>query len=204
MDDQAAKLRQLVSAARYAATVATGPPLLVVYSPARSDESQQFVHRFRNQCGARGIRTADVRSGNSLSSAVDWQVFQVAGEYQSEDFDHWHRASVQIVLTHSDDESVVETYKKLKDVALHTPLPPLELVVFTDDDPPTAFVSAQRLSQTCQRFLLASIAGITLIDGASLSDAAEVSALVERLAMMAPVAERSLNNPIAAHSANEL
>jgi hypothetical protein len=76
--------------------------------------------------------------------------------------------------------------------------------MFSDDDPPAAFVSAQRLSQTCQRFLLASIAGTTLIDGASLSDSAEVSALVERLAMMAPVAEGSLHNPIAAHSVNEL
>jgi hypothetical protein len=204
MDDQAAKLRQLVSAVRHAATVATGPPLLVVYSPVRSEETQQFIYRFRNQCGARGIRTADVRSGKSLSTGVDWQLFQVAGEYQTEDFDHWHRASVQIVITHSDDESVVETYKKLKAVALHTPLPPLELVMFTDDDSHTAFVSVQRLSQTCQRFLLASIAGVTMIDGAGATDSAEVSALVERLAMMAPVAEASLNNPIASHSANEL
>lgn len=203
MDDQAAKLRQLVTAVRHAATVATGPPLLVVYAPARSEETQQFVHRFRHQCATRGIRTADVRAGNSLSALVDWHVFQVAGEYQSEDFDHWHRASVYIVLTHSDDESVVETYKKLKSVALHTPLPPLEFMVFSDDDPPRAFVSAQRLSQTCQRFLLASIAGITMMDGANSRDA-EVSSLVERLAMMAPVAERSLNNPIAAHSTNEL
>jgi hypothetical protein len=204
MDDQAAKLRQLVSAVRHAATVATGPPLLVVYSPVRSEETQQFIYRFRNQCGARGIRTADVRSGKSLSTGVDWQLFQVAGEYQTEDFDHWHRASVQIVITHSDDESVVETYKKLKAVALHTPLPPLELVMFTDDDSHTAFVSVQRLSQTCQRFLLASIAGVTMIDGAGATDSTEVSALVERLAMMAPVAEASLNNPIASHSANEL
>lgn len=201
MEDQATKLRQLVSAVRHAATVATGPPLLVVYSPARSDESQEFIQRFRQQCGSRGIRTVDVRSESALSDVVDWQVFHVAGEYRLEDFEHWHRASALIVLTHSDDESVVETYKKLKEVALHTPLPPLELVVFTDDDLPMASVASLRLSQTCQRFLLASIAGVTMIESTGTSDSVEVSALVMRLAMMAPVAVGSLHNPIAAHSA---
>lgn len=201
MDDQAAKLRQIVNAARHAATVVTGPPLIAVYSPVWTEEAQGFVEQFRQQCGARGIRAADARSAISLDAAVDWHVFQVSGEYQPDDFDYWHRASVQIVLTHSYDESVVETYKRLKAVGMHTPLPPLELVLFTDDDPTLASIAAQRLSQTCQRFLLASVAGVTLMDGASGAESREMATLVERLAMMAPVAVGSLNNPIAAHAA---
>lgn len=197
MDDQATKLRQLVRTVRHAATVATGPPLLMVYSPSESPDAMQLHSAIVEVCTSRGLRLAT--SGDDTSpDSVDWRLVQVVGDYQVDDHEHWNRASALIVAVHGDDESVVECYKRLKIAHQHTPLPPMELVVLSTE-PEGTEQAAERLAQTCQRFLLCSIAGRTILRGAAESNRDAIATLVERLLMMAPIASSDLHSPIAAH-----
>lgn len=199
MDDQATKLRQLVRTVRHAATVATGPPLLLVYAPANSSDARQLHETLFEVCTKRGLRLSTSAALDALPEQVDWQLVQVVGDFRTDDHDIWHRASALIVAVHDDDESVVECYKRLKIAHQHTPLPPIELVILCEDYRAEVDQVAERLAQTCQRFLLSSVAGRTVIDSTSGATAAATATLVDRLLMMAPVASGDLNSPIAAH-----
>ncbi|MCO6047371.1 hypothetical protein NG895_26005 [Aeoliella sp. ICT_H6.2] len=199
MDDQATKLRQLVRTVRHAATVATGPPLLMAYSPVDAADTQQVYRAMVDACADRNLRLATSTQVANPPDPIDWQLVQVVGDYQLADHELWSRASALIVVVHDDDESVVECYKRLKVAHQHTPLPPMELVVLCEEHLAEVDLAADRLAQTCQRFLHSSVAGQTVLDGRSRKTRDAIATLVERLLMMAPVATSELNSPIAAH-----
>ncbi|MDA8745539.1 hypothetical protein N9N28_12980 [Rubripirellula amarantea] len=199
MGDQATKLRQLVRSVRHAATIATGPPLLLVFAPTDSEIAAQVFQTLDEACGRRGIRIGSEAGTCIPSEAVDWTLAQTAGDYQIAEYELWHRASALLVATHDADESIVQCYQKLKVASQHTPLPPIELLVLGDGGEAEAQVAADRLSQTCQRFLLCSIAGTTLLDASTRLTVEAVETLMDRLAMMAPVATPVLNSPLANH-----
>lgn len=197
MDDQAEKLRQLVRTVRQAATVTAGPPLLAVFTASDGSLGSTLLEALERACSARGITTSKVIGDAAAAPKADWQTLQLHGDYQVADHEFWQGASILVVVSHSDDESIVTCYKSLKLAAQHTPLPPLEFVVAHDDEPKEAENAAERLAETCKRFLLCSIAGtttITISEGAMVSSVAPV---VERLAMMAPVAHHMLHSPLA-------
>ncbi len=196
MDDQAEKLRQLVHTVRHAATLATGPALLLVYTNSDRKLGDDCVQCLSSVCRTRGIAISQVNAASAASKSSDWQLAQLHGTYNIADHELWQRASVLIVVTHADDESIVDCYKSLKLASEHTPLPPLELVVLSDYDWQEATTAAERLQQTCRRFLRCSIAGLTL--GMPTEDWTHASgALVDRLAMMAPVAPAGPHSPLA-------
>jgi hypothetical protein len=196
MDDQAEKLRQLVRTVRHAATVATGPPLVMIYTIANARLTSEFTQSFIAMCQTRGITLSSALASVDTPDRCDWQIVERTGDYDVNDHEFWQRASVLVVLTDADDESIVDSYKALKHIAQHMPLPPLELVVRSDQNLDEAHTASDRLLQTCRRFLRCSIAGATL--GVSTDEwAATVAPLVDRLVMMAPVAPGELYSPLA-------
>lgn len=198
MDDQATKLRQLVRTVRHAATVATGPPLLMFYAPVDSAEARQLHAAMVDTCMCRGLRIAKAADYDTSPDQVDWQLVLVVGDYSADDHDVWNRASALILVVHDDDQSVVECYKRLKIAHQHTPLPPIELIILCEEHCGEVDQAAERLAQTCQRFLLCSVAGRNVLESSPSASRDAIAALVDRLLMMAPVASSDLNSPIAA------
>lgn len=197
MDDQATQLRQLVRRVRHAAAVATGPPVIVVYTASDAALGHDFAQSFADTCSARGITTVEFDASVGASERCDWQLLPLTGGCDSWDHDAWQRASVLIVATHAGNKQVVECYQALKFIAEQMPLPPLELVVQSNSDDAAAASAAERLLKTCHRFLACSVLGVTSSVSATGWHSETITPLIDRLTTMAPVASTSLNSPIA-------
>lgn len=199
MDDQAAKLRQLVRSVRHAATVATGPPLVLLYAAGDRPLGDRLFRQVQQQCGRCGVRTSTVVDPHDPTPAIDWQLALACDGYEKDDHEKWQRASVLVVVTCADNSAVIDCYRGLKLAAQYTPLPPLELIVVQHDDEAEATAALDRLAQTCRKFLLSSLSGTTVVMESEEQLATAVGGLVERLALMAPVAYTEANSPIATH-----
>ncbi len=195
MDDQAQKLRQLVRTVRHAATVATGPPSIVVFTSSDLKLGRDCLSSLSDICRFRGI---SVNIGDRAGAArpSDWHLILLVGPYRIIDYELWQRASAAVVVTLADNDSIVESYRSLKLVAQHTPLPPLELMVLSDANHAEVEVAAARFQQTCKKFMQCCIAGVT--HGSPTAPLPDIMAsLVDRLTVMAPVASTNLNSPLA-------
>ncbi len=192
MDSQADKLRCLVRAVREAAAVATGPPTIAIFAAGDHQLGDQMLRCLHDLCAARSISTS--------SPNASWQLVQLKAENHADQWEQWRRASVLIIVTRSDDESVMECYKHLKLVVRHAPLPPLEFVVTDHVGYEAATVACNRLAQTCQRFLHSSISGTLVCTATDDTVAASMEPLVDRLLAMPPVASIDSVSPIAVHN----
>ena len=197
MDDQAHQLRQLVQAFRQAAEVSTGPPLLLVATAAGDEQVTQFADRLIQAAAVRGVAIAATASSVNQPAPCDWQLSLLAGEYQIADAESWQRASLCILITASDDESIVGSYKLLKQASLATPLPSTELVVVSGGHAIRAEAALERFQQTCENFLSLTVTHATAIDTIDDFGALHVEMLVERLAMLAPLSSVNVNTPLA-------
>lgn len=183
MDDQASKLRRLVRHFRRASAVQSGPPLIAVYSPFDDVVSGQLVTTLPQQFESRGANCRPLTQQGELQHA-DSSLTRLTGPFRTEDVQLWQSASALIVVVYSDDESIVEAYTQLKQAYDHTPLPALELVVVGDESD-EARAAADRLAQTCERFLHCRVGGVTILRE---NECLHVEPMVDRLLAMAPVA----------------
>lgn len=195
MDNQADKLRELVRAVRHAAAVNTGPLTMAIYTADDGELAFKFEACLASACRERGIATN--------ASSADWQLVQLAGAFDVSDQESWQRASVLIVVTYGDDQSIVDCYRGLKVAADHTPLPPLEVIVVADDLD-EGRVACERLAATCKRFLHCSMAGTTCCEDNDDLLVASIQPLVNRLMGMAPMGSGELHSPIAVHGSQPL
>ena len=192
MDDQASKLRQLVRRVRHATTVCTGPPLLLVYSANDDALSERLLAAVRERLAAAGVACMPASDTHETTSGNACRLAHRTGAFESSDLPVWQQASVLIAVLFSDDETVIDCYTQLKRAYDHTPLPPVELAM-VGDEPEILSSAAQRLAQTCERFLHCRVAGVTSLRE---QDTMAVDGLVGRLLAMVPVTPAA-HNPLA-------
>ncbi|QDU55333.1 MinD/ParA family ATP-binding protein [Aeoliella mucimassa] len=197
MDDQAYQLRQLVRAVRQAAAVSTGPPLFVFVAANQHSHVDAVSKLLLQEASTRSIEVARVDPSQQSIEMGDWQIAELIGPYQASDEPQWKRASACVLMSTADDDSILASYKLLKQVSGDSPLPRIEIVVWSESQETRADTAADRLQQTCERFLAAPITHTVIVKSPEEYGRLHLPQLVDRLAMLAPVASSNDHSPIA-------
>lgn len=185
MDDQAEKLRQLVRHVRHAASVATGPPSLLVYASRQTEAGERFAQQLATALADRSLDTDEMT------------LTQLTGPYNTADLEQWQRASMLVVVVDDQQGSIIGSYAALKLAQEATPLPVMELVVCVTQDLNQASQAADRLFQTCQRFLHCSFAESSMVTSDETQQLNLIESLLERMQAVAPRTTNTDHSPIA-------
>lgn len=208
MVDQASGLRELVRDVRHEAqrrenmvrerVVSTGPPRVAIVAATPHVPAKNLAALLREQAAACG---AVVGGWDSPASDADWLVDDLGVGYAPQSTESWQQASVVVLTTTPDPESVLAAYATLKAAHAAAPLPPVELVVWEPADASQADLVYESLRSTCELFLPIDFAGCTSLSPTGSSRC--VAGLVERLMAQLPSSIHPSQpvNPLVTHEA---
>lgn len=207
MVDQASGLRELVRDVRHEAkrrenivrerVVSTGPPRVAIVAATPEVCATKLAALLNEQAAACGDVVA---SSNSPVPDADWLTDDLGVGYDPHRAESWQRASVVVLATTPDPDSVLAAYATLKSAHTAVPLPVVELVVWEASDPTQAALVYESLRSTCELFLPVDFAGCTSLS--PLGCSSSVAGLVDRLRAQLPSLQRNQQlNPLATQEA---
>lgn len=149
-NDQAARLRDMVRAARASESAAEGPRGLIIVSldgMASAPDLAQFTRDLATAVTAEGVRLA----GEGEIAEADWVYSLVVPPESKVDEAKLECASMVLALTETSPSAVLATYALLKQLHQHHTIAEIEVVfVSRAGDSERA---SEGLRGTCQRFL---------------------------------------------------